>query len=175
MRRHDSTTLWMAAGFGAISGIRSMAGIALLSWGRHHRPGGTLRRLGEMAALRLSGNHRITTLLARRYVDTVTATLAAGEMTADKVADLPPRTELPALLGRAAFGALSGLAVAELRDGPRALAATTGALSAIASAHLFYQVRKAATDQSSIPDWAIGLAEDVLILIGGKRLIDQLR
>ena len=51
----------------------------------------------------------------------------------------------------------------------------SGALSAIASAHLFYQVRKAATDQSSIPDWAIGLAEDVLILIGGKRLIDQLR
>lgn len=173
--RNDSTTLWMAAGLGGISGIRSMAGIALLSWQRHHRPGAQIRRAGEQVVHRLSGDHRITSLLRREHADAVTATMAAGEMAADKVADLPPRTELPALVGRALFGALSGLAVAEIRSGPRALSAVVGAASAIASAHLFYQLRSAITSRSDIPDWAVGLAEDVLILVGGKRLVDQLR
>lgn len=184
--RSDSTTLLLAAGLGAISGIRSLSGIALLS--RHQAAGhgrdgrsavrtltSLSRLLQRRATSTLKSNHRLVSpLLSAPHADSVTATMAIGEMTADKAADLPPRTDLPSIIARASLGAISGMAVAEMRSAPRTAAALAGAASAIGAAHLFYRIRKAVTDRTRIPDWALGLVEDVLVLTGGARLVDRI-
>lgn len=168
--RDDSTTLLLAAGLGAISGVRSMSGLALLSRRQHLR---TDDRLGRRIRSRLFADGRsLVSVLSTKYADMATAAMAAGEMAADKGADLPPRTDLPSLIGRATFGALSGVVVAEMRSGNRVSAALVGAVSAVGSAHLFYRLRKVVTETTTIPDWAVGLAEDVLVLAAGKRLVD---
>lgn len=155
--RNDTTTLLLAAGLGAISGIRSLSAVALLS-------------LNEDSNGRASG--RLTSLLRSKPAGAITSALAAGEMAADKAADLPPRTDLSSLIGRAGFGALAGAIVAESRSGNLATAALVGAVSAIGSAHLFYYMRNFVTERSAIPDWAVGLAEDLLVLRGGKRIVE---
>ena len=184
--RNDPTTLLLAAGLGAISGIRGMSGIALLSrrqaadHGRNgRRAARTLTSLSRLLQRRTTSalqnsNRLIQPVLSAPYADSVIATMAVGEMTADKAADLPPRTDLPSIIARASLGAISGMAVAEMRSAPRTTAALVGAAAAIGSAHLFYRMRKTITDRTRIPDWAVGLIEDVLVLTGGARLVDRI-
>lgn len=168
--RDESTTLLLAAGLGAISGIRSVSVVALLS--RRQRLLAD-DRLGRRIRSRLFADGRsLGSVLSTKYADVATAAMAAGEMAADKAAHMPPRTDLPSLIGRATFGALSGAVVAEIRSGNRASAALMGAVSAVGSAHLFYRLRKVVTETTTIPNWAVGLAEDVLVLAGGKSLVD---
>lgn len=166
--RDDSTTLLLAAGLGAISGIRSMSGVALLS--RRQQADDRLHR--RIQSHFFDDGRSLGSVLSTKAAGVLTAAMATGEMAADKGADLPPRTDLASLIGRATFGALSGAVVAEIRSGNRVSAALVGAVSAVGSAHLFYRLRKVVSETTPIPDWAVGLAEDVLVLAGGKRLVD---
>ena len=83
---------------GALTGMRSMSGPAILAAGR----GGVLPRLA--------------------------LTLAAGEMVADKTEAIGDRIDPLPLGGRAAMGALVGGIIAHDRRGNRVLGAALGAL-----------------------------------------------
>ena len=139
-----------------------MAGLAFMS--RHFSEHSIAsRRLG--AATSLMRSKRISTLMN---------TLAASEMAADKLPGMPDRTQAASLMGRAAFGALAGFAVAEYRGDPRTSAALAGAVSAVGSAFLFYHLRGWAANGTDLPDWVVALLEDAIVLTAGRQLAAEL-
>lgn len=150
-------TLTLAAGMGLIAGMRSMAAPALLSHCLSRR---VLHRSGRVA--RFLGSRRTAGVLK---------ILAGGEMVADKTPFVPDRIESPAIGGRAVSGALCGFAIAEVLGGPRWGAALLGSAAAVGSTYAAYTVRKAAGENSSVPDPVLGLAEDAVVLGAGSRLI----
>lgn len=99
---------------GALTGMRSMSGPAILAAGR----GGVLPRLA--------------------------LTLAAGEMVADKTEAIGDRIDPLPLGGRAAMGALVGGIIAHDRRGNRLLGAALGAAAAVVMAHAACYLRKRA-------------------------------
>ncbi len=141
-------------GLAGVSGLRSMAGPALLA---------RAVRRGDMDAPNLPalGSARVSNLLAL---------LAVGEMIADKTPFVPPRTATPALLGRALSGALVGaeLFSSEGRHGNSG--AILGALSALAAAYAGEKLRSEGS-RKGIPDPLLALLEDRLVLSLGTRLL----
>lgn len=107
-----SRTLVRAMGFGALTGVRSMAG---------------------PAALAFEGSGP---------VKNVVGLLAAGEMIADKTPYVGDRIDAAPLAARAVMGGIVGGVVAyEARDSVL-LGGVLGAAAAIAAAHLAYRLRK---------------------------------
>lgn len=104
-------TLTRIVTLGALTGVRSMAGLTTLAATR----GGALR----------------TGLLL----------LSAGEMVADKTPYIGNRTDALPLVGRAACGALVGALIASERDDDVVIGGLLGAAAAIAATHLAYQWR----------------------------------
>lgn len=152
----NSTTLALAAGMGAIAGMRSMSALALLSRHLSQR-----KRGGRGTAVRLLSSRRTATVLTL---------LAGGEMVADKTPFVPDRTEPPALAGRAFAGALSGVAIADWRGSSQVGAAILGAAAAIGATHLAYTLRVEAGERSGAPNAVLGLIEDVVVWAAGSRL-----
>ncbi|MBD5657407.1 MAG: hypothetical protein IAI50_19825 [Candidatus Eremiobacteraeota bacterium] len=107
------------------------------------------------AATLLSGENRYAGL----------ALLAAGgELIADKLPMIPARTQLPPLIFRMVSGGLCGAAVAERRDGSRALGVVSGVAGAVATTYLAYQLRRMLTTKFRLPDAAVAVAEDALAI-----------
>lgn len=146
-------TLLLAAGLGALTGMRSMSALAFLS--------GTLRQHPDRR------NGQVVRLLSSRTTSNVLGVLAAGELAADKAPIVPDRTEPPALFGRLALGALCGYAVAEHLRGPKVAASLLGSAAALGSTYAAFNLRKGASNQTDAPDTLLGLAEDALVLLGG--------
>ncbi len=96
---------------GALTGLRSMAGLATLA-----RPGGGIAR-------------------------TVMTVATLGEMAVDKTPWIGNRTDGVALAGRAVLGAAVGALVASEQDHDVVGGAIIGAATAVAAAHLAYYVR----------------------------------
>src|SRR5690554_6569809 len=92
----DGRTVGIALGMGAVSGMRSLSGIAFLS-----------HRLSDDSFGRRVG--KVASLLKSKRVSRLLTALAAGEMATDKLPVVPARTEVAPLLGRAALGALAGI------------------------------------------------------------------
>lgn len=157
----DQTTLALSLGFGAVTGMRSMSGLAFMS-----------RHLSETAG---RGARSVTlSLLGSRSVSRVITAMAAGEMAADKLPAIPSRTEPAPLIGRAALGALAGFSVAEYRAGSKLAGALLGALSAVGTSFLFARIRKEVAERTSIPDWIVAGLEDALVLKGGSSLSERM-
>ena len=97
---------------GALTGMRSMAGLTILARGTG---GGLLPRL--------------------------LTTAAAGEMVADKTAVVGDRVDTLPLTGRAVMGALAGGIVAHQEQGNLLLGAMVGATAAVIVTHLAYRIR----------------------------------
>ena len=134
------------AGMGALAGIRSLAPPALLSLG--------LARRGRLPPA----------------VAALTALLAAGEMAADKTSVVPDRTEPIPLLVRALSGAFVGAVLGRRRDASLVGSALVGANAAAGSALLFYHLRREARLRTGIPDSALGVTEDAIVLLAGLPL-----
>ena len=147
-----------AALFSAISGVRSMAGPALLARAVEN---------GEVGRLRGTG----FTLLGSGNVPALLQTLMVGEMGADKTPFIPSRTSAGPLFGRALSGALVGSALFASDKRRGAAGAALGALSALAGTFAADRLRGAATRTTGLPDPLFGLLEDGLVLFGGRRLL----
>lgn len=129
-------TRLVGAALGAVTGIRSTAGLT------------TIARHGK------SGFARGSLLLA------------AGEAIADKAIDLPARTELVPLAARGILGAVAAGTFAQRRGASVLESAAVGAAAALASAWVATNIRRYITTNYDVPDAAIGLAEDALVLAG---------
>ena len=149
----ENSTLALAAGIGFIAGLRSMAAPALVSHYLSQRPQG-----------------RTASLLASRRTAKILKLLAAGEMAGDKTPFIPNRTDPSALAGRVLSGALSGAALADSRGGSPLGAALIGSATALGSTFLAYNLRREAGRRSGIPDFLLGLVEDVVVLTAGAKI-----
>ena len=105
-------TLKRIVTLGALTGMRSMAGLATLA-----------------------ASHRGAARAAM-------AVAAAGEMIADKTSWIGDRTDPLPLAGRAIMGAGVGALVARQHDDSALLGGMLGAATALVTAHLAYRVRK---------------------------------
>jgi uncharacterized membrane protein len=153
-------SLRIAAGLGAVTGLRSMTGVAALSRGLADR-----WWLGRHAT-------RLERWLAGDAVATTTAVLAAGELIADKLPGIPDRTEPGPLLGRTAIGATLGALVAGPDD--RLVGGLVGGAAAALATYLGWFLRREAGRSTLLPDPLIAVAEDALAVITAVRLVDEI-
>lgn len=138
-----------AALLGALSGLRSMAGLAAVGHGLAQRESPTRGLAGR--------------LLGRPAVAGALRFAAMGEVVADKMPFMGPRTDPLPLAGRVAFGALAAGVGAGARRQSRIVAAIIGGAAAFAAAHAAYHLRRDLT-QRGLPDPIVALAEDVTAL-----------
>jgi uncharacterized membrane protein len=150
-----------ALGLGAISGLRSMSGPALLS---RAAANGNLSLDGT--ALSFLGSPRVSkTLLA----------MALGELVVDKLPATPSRTALPPLLGRAASGTLVGAALFASNGRRAAAGAALGSSAAVAAAFAGERLRTLVGEKTGLPDPVVALAGDAIVVLGGLRLLKDVR
>lgn len=159
-------TLLTAAGVGGVTGVRSMAGPALLGHGME-RPG----RLARLLIPRQDGplERALTSDAAARLLPM----LAVGEMIADKLPWIPPRTEPLPLLGRALLGAMAGAVIGRRAGTGALLPAAVGAVAAVAVASLATALRQRA-DEMGVSGTALGLLEDGAVMAAGAALASSL-
>lgn len=146
------------AALGVISGLRSMAGPALLA--RAAARGD----VGGLEGTRFAA-------LGSDVVATAFQILMVGEMGGDKTPFVPSRVSAGPLFGRALSGALVGSALFA-SGGRRGIAgALLGGASAVGGVYAADRLRSAATQNLGLPDPVYGLIEDSIILLGGNRLL----
>jgi uncharacterized membrane protein/uncharacterized protein (UPF0548 family) len=141
---------------GATTGVRSFAGLATVTTARGH-------------AGAAAGESRLERWLAEPAVGGAVELAAAGEMVADKLPGIPPRTEPLPLLGRVAFGALVGALVGRRRQRGALVPALVGGAAAAAAAVGATRLRQALA-RRGVPDLPVGLAEDALVLLARRAL-----
>ena len=141
---------------GAVTGLRSLGGLSTVTSARG--------RAGAAA-----GESRLERVLSDPAVTGAIKWAAAGEMVADKLPNIPSRTEPIALAGRAVFGALVGALVARRRDRSMLLPALVGATAAGAAAVAATRLRLGLI-RRGVPNVAIGLAEDALVVAARRTL-----
>jgi uncharacterized membrane protein len=141
--------------FGAVTGMRSMLGSALISrhLAKQHGWGGSE---GPKSLLASSGAANLLTVLA------------SGELIADKLPGIPARTAPGPLVVRGLFGALAGTAACSGRRDNAAAGALVGAGAAIAAAFGAYYLRKWLTEEVGLPDAIVAVAEDAVALSIGQ-------
>ncbi len=133
--------LWGAFGIGVLSGLRSMSGVAALSWAA------SLGRI-RTGWLPLGPEARGLATMA-----------ALAEMAGDKMWFAPDRRIAPSFLVRLVLGAAGGAALAG-HNVSRMEGAVTGVAGAVAGTLLGRAARGATTRSGR--DWARALTEDAL-------------
>ena len=90
------------------------------------------------------------------------ATMAAGELLADKSARIGNRTDPLPLVARVAMGAFAAAGQARTRH--RLPGAVVGAAAALVAAHGCFYLRRLATTRLGVPNVVAGLLEDAVAL-----------
>lgn len=157
----EMTELLNAAAFGFVSGSRTMLAPLLVS------------QSFAVSSPLLEGSGPAADLLTRSRVVQWLPILAAGEILADKLPLVPPRTQVAPVLGRMGSGALVGAAIAS-PDNRRA-AAILGAAGALAGTLTWYHLRRLATQRGGVPNVVAGLCEDALAIGLGAWLLRRAR
>ena len=155
MTNSTSILAGRALGLGAVSGLRSMVGPALLS---------RAAARGELDGLKGTWFE----FLLRKRVSTVLTLMALGEMVVDKSGLVPDRIERGPLAGRAVLGAVVGAALFSASGAPWAAGAALGSLAAVAAAYAGYNFRVVPRQRFGIPDLVLGLIEDAVAITAGS-------
>lgn len=130
-----STTLARAGLVGAVCGLRTFTGPAILA-----AQGGW-------------GDGRAARLLPA---------VGVGELVADKLPVMPARSDAPLFAGRVLSGVMCGAAVAGLAGKGTVRSALAGGLAAAAAVVPSERLRAAVGRRTGAPDPVLGVAEDVL-------------
>lgn len=146
-------------GLGVLAGMRTMsAPAALATYLRRQAPesleGSRLQLLASPAAL------------------WATRLLAAGELVGDKMPGIGARTEAAPLVARALSGGLAGYTLSAAHGSSKGRGAIFGAAAAVASAFAAYHARRALVESVGLPDPAVAVAEDALVIAAGRHLVD---
>ena len=143
---------------GCVCGLRSMTAPAVVAWGAH---------LGWL--------HLDESLLAffgNKISLVIFSLFALGELIADKLPFIPPRTQAGPLGVRILFGALCGAALCISVAGAPLLGAVLGGLGGVAGAFAGYHYRRRFS--SMLPGLPLALLEDLVAVGGGFLLISHL-
>lgn len=160
-----------ALGLGVLTGIRSLGAIALLANEQRDDARGWLRAHPFWTR---EPHRPVADALRSPMLTRALKGGALAEALADKLPDMPPRIEPVALLGRAAIGALVGVATAELAGEDRIAPGIAGAAGAIAGAYGAYHVRRWVAENTGVPDPVVALTEDAIVVGAGKLLAHRL-
>lgn len=160
MNINRNRAIKIAAGLGAIAGMRSMAAPAILSHYLTDRPENGLAR-SKFSFLR-------STVFSR-----VTKVLAAGEAVGDKAPQMPDRIQPVSLLGRAASGGLIGAVAFAYNKEKAWQGAVIGGVAAIASTFLSFYLRKQVSKKLNINDKIVGAVEDMVVIAGGTAVMSN--
>jgi uncharacterized membrane protein len=145
------------AAIGAVSGLRTFTGPAIISEAAHRK------------FLKLKGTP--LAWLASDRAAHVSTVLAVGEIIADKLPFMPNRTEAPSLVGRFVAGAACGVAMAGRRKKKElVMGAIVGGAAALAAAWLGNQYRRRVT----LPPIAAALLEDGVAIGVGSAVVARL-
>ncbi len=142
---------------GAVSGLRSMVGPAIIS---------------QAAGNRIVDVHHtpLAWMSTKRAVQT-TAMFAAAEMIADKFPFMPNRTDAPGLIGRFVSGAICGAAVSSARKREeRIIGALVGGAAAVVAAYIGVEYRK----RVELPGLAAAVVEDAVALTAASAVVSAL-
>jgi uncharacterized membrane protein len=145
-------------GMGAVAGLRVMAAPAALS-----------RATGRGDVNALDGTH--FALLGSPMVSRLLTLFEVGELIVDKLPMAPSRTSTPPLIGRAASGAVVGAALFASEGRRAAAGGVLGAAAAVAGAYAGERLRIQIGQLTGVPDPAVALLEDAVVLFGTHRLL----
>lgn len=144
-------TLFFAFLIGLLAGLRSLTPPAAAAWAANV---GWLKLTGSLA------------LIGSVYAVAVFSVLALGELAADKWAKIPNRTTAAPLIARILMGGLTGACVAGGGGADVFSGAALGAVGGIAGAFGGYHARKQLVQALRVPDFAIALFEDLVVIAG---------
>jgi uncharacterized membrane protein len=151
-------TLLYAFLLGCVCGLRSMTAPAVVAWGAHlgwlHLQGSPLAFLGKKISL------------------VIFSLFALGELVADKLPFIPPRTQVGPLGVRIVFGAMCGAALCFSAVASPIVGAIAGGLGGIAGAFAGYAYRRRFS--LTVPDLLLALLEDLVAVGGGLLLVSHL-
>jgi uncharacterized membrane protein len=155
----SSHVLLLAFGIGIITGLRSLTSPAVIAWAAHrgwlNLQGSSLSFLGSTAAV-------------------VTLTiLAVVELVTDKLASTPARTKPLGLSARILLGGLSGAAVALAGRQSAAVGCALGAVGGVVGGFVGYQVRTGLVRALKVPDFAVGVLEDLVAVAGALFIVTR--
>ena len=153
----NRATLGRASEFGISTGMRSMAGTALLSQHLWERPMWELDSPAER-------------MLAHPAARILLGVGALAELVGDKLPTTPSRLEPRSLVFRALCGAIGGGVLMHRARQPPLLGAALGALGALSGASAGYHARKAITSRG-VPGAAAAIVEDLLSIAIAQRAI----
>ncbi len=141
--------VFRALGLGIAAGIRSQSPGAVLAYRQPVAP----RRAGW----------RAWPLLRNAWGRRALMLSGAGELVADKLPDIPPRTSPGSLAGRLLFGTLAGVAIGTEGRGKAALVkgGLAGATGALIGAFGGMRSRQAIVDVTGLPDPAVAVIGDL--------------
>jgi uncharacterized membrane protein len=143
---------------GCICGLRSMTAPALVAWGAH------------LGWLHLDGS--LLAFLANKISLVIFSLLALGELIADKLPIIPPRTQAGPLGVRILFGAMCGAAICISLAAAPLWGAVLGGLGGVIGAFAGYNYRRRFS--SILPDLPLALIEDLVAVGGGLLLVSHL-
>ena len=156
IRNKSAEDLAIAAGIGAVAGLRSMTAPAMvalaINQGRLRAPKGRLDFLDNNKTAAIIGS------------------LAFGELIVDKLPWVPNRTSPPALTGRILAGGFAGAALFGSKRRPIIAGAVFGGLGAVAGSFLGYYARKQITQKLHAKDTLVAVVEDAIAVVGGDLL-----
>ncbi|KUG08020.1 DUF4126 family protein [Solirubrum puertoriconensis] len=158
MRINRTSVFWQTLGLGALSGLRSMSSLAMLSHVLHKQPS------GRLAASPLRWFQSGTAANALKV-------MAGGELLGDKLPNMPDRTAPPILGGRILSGALVGGVLAKANRNSLWQGALLGAAAAVASSYAALYLRKAASRNTPVKEPWTGVVEDAITLASGTALL----
>lgn len=147
--------------FCALSGLRSLAGPALLA------------RAARRGDVEIPDTVPLANLPSR--LSLLLQVFMVGEMAADKTPFVPSRTSRGALLGRALSGAFVGAALFASAGRGRSSGALLGALSTVTAAYAGEKLRAQGVEKLGVSDVVPALLEDGLVLYLGTRLLRERR
>ncbi len=143
---------------GCVCGLRSMTAPAVVAWGAH------------LGWLHLDGS--LLAFFANKVSLVIFSLFALGELIADKLPFIPPRTQAGPLGVRILFGAVCAAAVCISVGASPILGAVLGGLGSVAGAFAGYHYRRQFS--SMLPDLPLALLEDLVAVGGGFLLISHL-
>lgn len=150
-------SLRQAITLGAVSGLRSMAGLATLVDHASRVP-------------YANGNASLPDVLRARNTARLLRVLQIGEMVTDKLPFTPNRVDPLPLMGRAMFGGLVG-ALAYKQD--RLAGGLAGASMAVIGAYMGYRVRKQLGTENHIPDPILAIIEDAITVTLAESAVSE--
>ena len=139
-----------AAGLGAVSGLRTFTGPALMG------------QAAQTQAIPIPGEP-FQFLTSPRCAN-VSLGLATAELIADKLPFTPNRTSALPLIGRGLAGAAVGGAICSCFKRRPFWGAVAGAAGAIGGAYAGFYLRRSLTKSGKLPDLLVALAEDALAI-----------